>query len=202
MAADLPTGLTSDQSFVQLERVSRRYGAFRLALAEITLAIDRSEFVLLIGGSGAGKSTLLRLIGALEPPSSGRVRIGGEDPAHMRPNALAFLRRSIGTVLQEPLLLDRRSVLENVMLPAIASNQTRREAVERARAALSRVRFEDVEALPSQLSTGARYRVALARAIVNRPALLLFNDTVSRLDGEAAGIMLHLIEQFTVRGIT
>jgi len=202
MAPDLSTGVTNDQPFVRLDRVSRRYGAFRLALSEITLSIDRGEFVLVIGGSGAGKSTLLRLIGALEPPSSGRVRIGGEDPARMRPNALAFLRRSIGTVLQEPLLLDRRSVLENVMLPAIASNQTRREAVERARAALNRVRFEDVDALPGQLSSGSRYRVALARAIVNRPALLLVDDPISRLDHEAAAIMLHLLEQFAVSGVT
>src|SRR5262252_114294 len=155
MAADIPSGLTNDQTFVQLERVSRKYGAFRLAVSDITLTIDRSEFILLIGGSGSGKSTLLRLVGALEAPSSGRVRVGGEDPARMRPNARAFLRRSIGNVTQEPLLLDRRSVLENVMLPAIASNQTRREATQRARAALGRVRFEDVDALPAHLSSGS-----------------------------------------------
>ncbi|HTT13815.1 MAG TPA: ATP-binding cassette domain-containing protein [Burkholderiaceae bacterium] len=202
MAADVSTELSSDQPFVRLERVSRKYGTFRLALSEITLSIDRSELVLLIGGSGAGKSTLLRLVGAIDPPSSGRVRIGGEDPARMRPNELAFLRRSIGSVPQEPLLLDGQSVLENVMLPAIASNQTRREAVERARAALNRVRFDDVDALPGQLSSGARYRVALARAIVNRPALLLVDDPVSRLDADAADNMLHLLEQFAISGVT
>ena len=120
----------------------------------------------------------------------------------MRPNALAFLRRSIGSVLQEPLLLDWRSVLENVMLPAIASNQTRREATDRARAALNRVRFEDVDARPGELSSGARYRVALARAIVNRPALLLVDDPVSRLGADAASDMLHLLEQFAISGVT
>jgi len=202
MAADIPSGLTNDQTFVQLERVSRKYGAFRLALSDITLTIDRSEFILLIGRSGSGKSTLLRLVGALEAPSSGRVRIGGEDPARMRPNARAFLRRSIGNVAQEPLLLDRRGVLENVMLPAIASNQTRREATQRARAALHRVRFEDMEALAGELSSGARYRLALARAIVNRPALLLVDDPVSRLDVDAAHNMLQLLEQFAISGVT
>jgi ABC-type ATPase involved in cell division len=120
----------------------------------------------------------------------------------MRPNALAFLRRSIGNVMQEPLLLDRRSVLENVMLPAIASNLTRRAAVERARAALDRVRFADLDALPGELSNGARHRVALARAIVNRPALLLVDDPVSRLDPEAANDLLRLLEQFAISGVT
>jgi cell division transport system ATP-binding protein len=202
MAAEISNGLTSDQPFVQLDRVSRKYGAFRLALSEASLTIYRSELVLLIGGSGAGKSTLLRIAGAIEAPSSGRVRIGGEDPARMRPNALAFLRRSIGNVMQEPLLLDRRSVLENVMLPAIASNLTRRAAVERARAALDRVRFADFDALPGELSNGARHRVALARAIVNRPALLLVDDPVSRLDPEAANDLLRLLEQFAISGVT
>jgi ABC-type ATPase involved in cell division len=88
------------------------------------------------------------------------------------------------------------------MLPAIASNQTRREADQRARAALNRVRFDDADALPGQLSSGARYRVALARAIVNRPALLLVDDPVSRLDADAADNMLHLLEQFAISGVT
>ena len=201
MAADISNGLNSDQPFVQLDRASKKYGAFRLAVSDATLTIYRSEFLLLIGGSGAGKSTLLRLAGAMEPPSSGSVRIGGEDPVRMRPNALALLRRSIGIVMQEPLLLDRRSVLENVMLPAIASNQPRHEAVERARAALSRIRFADINAVPGELSSGARHRVALARAIVNRPALLVVDDPISHLGDDAAHDMLQLLEQFAISGV-
>jgi len=202
MAAEISTASTRDQPFVQLDRASKKYGAFRLALADATLSIRRSEFLLLIGASGAGKSTLLRLVAAMEAPSSGSIRIGGEDPARMRSNALAFLRRSIGLVMQEPLLLDRRSVLENVMLPAIASNLTRAEAVGRARAALGRTRFEDVNAVPAQLASGARHRVALARAIVNRPALLLVDDPISRLDPDSADNMLQLLEQFAISGVT
>lgn len=202
MPAALPTAPTTDPPFVQLDRATKKYGAFRLALSDVSLSIERSEFVLVLGGSGAGKSTLLRIVGAMEAPSSGRVRIGGEDPARMRPNARAFLRRSIGIVMQEPLLLDRRSVLENVMLPAIASNQNRTEAVARARAALNKARFEDVDALPGELSSGARHRVALARAIVNRPALLLVDDPISHLDAESAGNVMQLLEQFAVSGVT
>jgi cell division transport system ATP-binding protein len=202
MAAATSTGSPADQPFVQLDRATKKYGAFRLALSDVSLSIERSEFVLLIGGSGAGKSTLLRLVSAMEAPSSGSVRIGGEDPVRMRPNARAFLRRSIGIVMQEPLLLDRRSVLENVMLPAIASNQNRREAVARARAALNKARFEDVDALPGELSSGARHRVALARAIVNRPALLLVDDPIGHLDADAANNVTQLLEQFAVSGVT
>jgi cell division transport system ATP-binding protein len=202
MAAAISPASTAHQPFVRLDRASKKYGAFRLALSDVSLDIERSEFVLVLGASGAGKSTLLRLMSALEAPSSGSVRIGGEDPVRMRPNERAFLRRSIGVVLQEPLLLDRRSVLENVMLPAIASNQTQREAVARARAALNKARFEDVDALPGELSSGARRQVALARAIVNRPALLLVDDPVGHLDSESAGNVVQLLEQFAVSGVT
>jgi ABC-type methionine transport system ATPase subunit len=112
MAAAISPASTAHQPFVRLDRASKKYGAFRLALSDVSLDIERSEFVLVLGASGAGKSTLLRLMSALEAPSSGSVRIGGEDPVRMRPNERAFLRRSIGVVLQEPLLLDRRSVLD------------------------------------------------------------------------------------------
>jgi len=201
MAVDLSSSPGADLPFVRLERVSKKYGAFRLALSDVSLGVARSEFVHVVGPSGSGKSTLIRLAGALEAPTSGSVRIGGEDPVRMRPRALAFLRRSIGVVMQEPALLDERSVLENVMLPAIVSSQTRREALKRARAALGRLEFTEIDALPGELSVGARQRVALARAIVNRPALLLVDDPVARLDAAATQAMLQLLEQFAISGV-
>lgn len=201
MSAAFPAA-PADAAFVRLQRVSKRYGAFRLALADVSLEVARSELVLLTGPSGAGKSTLLRLIAALEPPSSGTLTIGGEEPAKLRPAALAFLRRSMGIVLQEPLLLDDRSVLDNVMLPALASGQTRAEATARARAALARVRLDAADALPRELSGGELQRAALARAIVNRPALLLVDEPTAHLDGEAAREILHLLEQFAIGGVT
>lgn len=201
MAVVAPASGT-EAPFVQLDHATKKYGAFRLAISDLSLRVERSEFVVVLGPSGAGKSTLLRLIGALEPPSSGTVRIGGEDPARMRPNERAFLRRSIGVVAQTPLFLERRSVLENVMLPAIASYQNRTEATSRARAALAKVRFDDADALPMELSHGARHRVALARAIVNRPALLLVDDPVGHLDFDTAGNVMQLLEQFAVSGVT
>lgn len=201
MSAVFPAA-PADTALVRLERLSKRYGAFRLALADINLEIARSEFVLLSGPSGAGKSTLLRLIAGLEAPSSGRVLVGGVEPLRLRRTALAFLRRSMGIVLQEPLLLRDRSVLDNVMLPALASGHAREAALARARAALARVQLDAADVMPQELSGGELQRAALARAIVNRPALLLVDEPTAHLDAEAANGILQLLEQFAIGGVT
>jgi cell division transport system ATP-binding protein len=187
---------------VVFDHVTKRYGAFRLALSEVSFAIGRSEFVLLAGPGGAGKSTVLRLIAALEVPTSGRVIVGGEDIARLRPRALPFLRRSMGVVLQDPMLLDDRSVLENVMLPALASGLPAPHAEERARAALARVGLDAFTARPHELASGEQQRAALARAIVNRPALVLVDEPTAHLDAASTASVLQLLEQFAVAGVT
>ncbi|GAB4464618.1 MAG: ATP-binding cassette domain-containing protein [Burkholderiaceae bacterium] len=187
---------------VVFDHVIKRYGAFRLALSEVSFAIGRSELVLLAGPSGAGKSTALRLIAALDVPTSGRVVVGGEDIARLRPRAVPFLRRSMGIVLQDPMLLDDRSVLDNVMLPALASGLPAPQAEERARAALTRVGLDAFAARPQELSGGEQQRAALARAIVNRPALMLVDEPTAHLDPASAAGILQLLEQFAVAGVT
>jgi cell division transport system ATP-binding protein len=190
---------------VVLDRVSKRYGAFRLALNDVSLTIARSEFVLLAGPSGAGKTTVLRLIAALEPPSSGRVLVGGSDLAKLKRKAVPMLRRSMGIVLQDPMLLDDRSVLENVMLPVLASGLPRAEAAKRARAALARAALDGIDAArvgPRELSGGEQQRAAFARAIVNRPALILADEPTAHLDPSAAAALLHLLDQFATGGVT
>jgi cell division transport system ATP-binding protein len=186
---------------VVFDHVTKRYGAFRLALSEVSFAIGRSELVLLAGPSGAGKSTVLRLIAALEVPSSGRVVVAGEDVARLRPRTLPFLRRSMGIVLQDLMLLDDRSVLDNVMLPALASGLPAVQAGERARAALVRVGLDAITARPQELSGGEQQRAALARAIVNRPALVLVDEPTAHLDAVSAAGILQLLEQFAVAGV-
>jgi cell division transport system ATP-binding protein len=189
---------------VTFDRVTKRYTGDRPALAEATFALNRSEFVLLTGPSGAGKSTVLRLICGLERPSSGQITVAGQDLARIRRRALPFLRRSLGVVLQNLMLLNDRSVLDNVALPALAAGLSYADAVDRARAALARVALDPgaAGARPAALSGGEQQRVALARAIVNRPALVLADEPTAHVDDAGAGQLLQLLEQFAVAGVT
>jgi cell division transport system ATP-binding protein len=189
---------------VTFDHVTKRYDGDRAALSEATFALNRSEFVLLTGPSGAGKSTVLRLICGLESATSGRVTVAGEDVARMRRRSLPFLRRSLGVVLQNLMLLNDRSVLDNVALPALAAGLSHAEARERAAAALARVELDARvgRAPPSALSGGEQQRVAIARAIVNRPALVLADEPTAHLDEAGAARLLQLLEQFAVAGVT
>lgn len=195
---------TDPPPLVSFDRVTKRYQGDRPALTEATFALGRSEFVLLTGPSGAGKSTVLRLVCGLELPSAGRVTVAGEDIARMGRRALPFLRRSLGVVLQNLMLLNDRSVLDNVALPALAAGLSHADARERARAALTRVALDPASASvrPTALSGGEQQRVALARAIVNRPALVLADEPTAHIDEQGATQMLQLLEQFAVAGVT
>jgi cell division transport system ATP-binding protein len=190
---------------VELASVSRRHGAFRLALTDISFSVARGEFVVLRGTNGAGKTTLLRLIAALDAPTHGSVRVAGQDLARLKPRAIAVLRRSLGIVPQDLLLLDDRSVLDNVMLPALAAGLPRSEAAARAQAALGRVGLDAAECArlrPAVLGGGDRQRAALARALVNRPALLLADEPTAQLDTAQAAAVIALLDQFAAAGVT
>lgn len=189
---------------VVFDRVSRDYGPARAALRDVSFTVGRSEFVVLTGPSGAGKSTVIRLIAALDRATRGRVLVAGEDVARLRRRALPLLRRSMGIVPQDLLLLDDRSVLDNVALPAVAAGLPAAEALARARTALARVGLDAADIgdmRPRALSGGAQQRVALARAIVNRPALVLADEPTAYLDRAAAAGLLALLEQFCVAGV-
>lgn len=200
-SATSPTDLPP---LVAFDHVTKRYDGDRAALTEATFTLNRSEFVLLTGPSGAGKSTVLRLICGLESPTGGRLTVAGEDIARIRRRSLPFLRRSLGVVLQNLMLLNDRSVLDNVALPALAAGLSQAEARERAHAALARVALDPGvgRVPPTALSGGEQQRVALARAIVNRPALVLADEPTAHVDEAGAVQLLGLLEQFAIAGVT
>jgi cell division transport system ATP-binding protein len=189
---------------VSFDRVTKLYEGDRAALTDATFTLNRGEFVLLTGPSGAGKSTVLRLVCGLEVPTRGQVLVAGEDIARMSARALPFLRRSLGVVLQNLLLLNDRSVLDNVALPALAAGLSHSDARQRAQAALARVALDPGvgRVRPDTLSGGEQQRVALARAIVNRPALVLADEPTAHLDEAGALLLLQLLEQFVGAGVT
>lgn len=204
-ATAVPAAPTAAAPLVELDHVSRRHGTFRLALSDLSLQVARGELVVIQGGNGAGKTTLLRLVAALDAPTDGRVHVAGQDVARLRPRAVALLRQSIGFVPQDLWLLDDRSVLANVMLPALAAGLTRREAVARAQAALERVGLDPAESArhgPARLGGGDRQRAALARALVNRPVLLLADEPTAHLDHTQAAAVIALLGQFAAAGVT
>ena len=168
-----------------------------VVLWDVSLELAAGENVAIVGPSGSGKSTLLNVVGTLEPPTSGRVTLGGQDPAELNEPALAaFRNRKIGFVFQDHYLLPQCSVMENVLVPTIAAGPTSPEAVDRAGQLLNRVGLADrLEHRPAELSGGERQRVALARALVNRPLLLLADEPTGNLDRTtAAGVGRLLLE--------
>ena len=193
----------STAPLVVFDRVTKRY-ADRVVFNNLSFTISRNEVVRLTGPEGAGKSTVLRLIAALEHPTAGTIRIAGVPLARIAIRALPLLRRSLGIVPQDSMLLRDRSAIENVALPLVAAGMRKSEARSRAAHALRHVGFEENKAgtPSSRLSDGARRRIAWARALVNRPALLLADEPMAGLDGAGVADFLQLLEQAAGSGIT
>ncbi len=159
--------------------------------------------VFLTGHSGAGKSSLLRLIMRLEKPSRGRVVVAGHDIAQLHASQVPFYRRQIGVVFQDHQLLFDRSVFHNVSLPLDIQGVEPREAARRVRAALDKVGLLHREkALPIELSGGEQQRVGIARAVVNKPALLLADEPTGNLDPQLSADIMALFEDFNRIGTT
>jgi putative ABC transport system ATP-binding protein len=194
-------------SLIRLEKISRRYqmGTETVhALREVSLQIQRGEYVAIMGPSGSGKSTLMNLIGCLDSPTSGQYELNGIQVSEMDDNRLAEVRnKEIGFVFQTFNLLPRSDALRNVELPLIYSgmpvDERRRVALE----ALANVGLGDrIHHRPNELSGGQRQRVAVARALVNRPSILLADEPTGNLDSKTGEEIMALFEQLWKHGNT
>ncbi|MFZ4538039.1 cell division ATP-binding protein FtsE [Propionivibrio sp.] len=183
--------------------VSKRYPEGLEALKNVSFEIGSGEMVFITGNSGAGKSTLFRLLAAIERPTSGSIVVNGQNLAALRKSAIPYLRRNFGLIFQDQKLLFDRSVLANVLLPLAIVGLPAREAKRRARAALDKVGLLDREkAHPIALSGGEQQRLAIARAVVNRPSILLADEPTANLDTESASDILEIFRAFHQAGVT
>ena len=194
-------------SLIDIQRISRLYqmGTETIhALRDVSLQIQRGEYLAIMGPSGSGKSTLMNILGCLDTPSGGKFVLNGSDVSGMDDNALSEIRnREIGFVFQSFNLLSRSTALQNVELPMIYAGVSKGERLERAMNALVAVRLGDrVHHRPNELSGGQRQRVAVARALVNRPSILLADEPTGNLDSKTGVEILSLFEELASKGNT
>jgi cell division transport system ATP-binding protein len=188
---------------IQLFHVKKAYPGDAPVLDDITLRIEKGEFVWLTGPSGAGKSTLLKLLFCAESPTSGQILVGGRNIGRISQGAVPYLRRNIGVVFQDFKLLDNRTVVENVgyALEVLGASDT--EIRERSLKRLEQVGLKHKAAsLPRRLSGGEQQRVAIARALVNEPTILLADEPTGNLDPSLTDSILQLLFDANARGTT
>jgi cell division transport system ATP-binding protein len=190
-------------AMISISHVSKRYAGGFQALNDVSMAVAPGEMVFITGHSGAGKSTLLKLIAAIEKPTSGSVIINGQNVSAMKAAAVPYLRRNFGLMFQDHKLLFDRNVYENVALPLAISGFPRREIARRVRAALDKVGLLGREkSRPVTLSGGEQQRLCIARAIVNRPAILLADEPTGNLDTAYAEEIIGMFRSFNQVGVT
>ena len=188
---------------IHFSQVSKRYTNGQDALLNVNFELDKGEMAFLTGHSGAGKSTLLKLIALIERPTAGEIIFDGINVNRLKTNKVPLLRRKIGLIFQDPKLLSDRSVLENIALPLVISGYRYQEINKRARAALDKVGLLHKEkALPETLSAGEQQRISIARALVNKPPLVLADEPTGNLDPELSADIMVLFEQFNQAGVT
>ncbi|MEX2326866.1 MAG: cell division ATP-binding protein FtsE [Pseudomonadales bacterium] len=188
---------------IRFDQVSKRYPGGKDALSRVSFELRDEEMAFLTGHSGAGKSTLLKLIILMERPSQGQVFVQNTNLNRVSKRNIPHLRRNVGVVFQNQQLLFDRNVYDNVALPLIIAGYQPRDIGRRVRAALSKVGLGNKEKqYPITLSGGEQQRVGIARAVVNRPPVLLADEPTGNLDPDLSREIMSLFEQFNQVGVT
>ncbi len=192
---------------IELNEVSKIYGfgnATTVALDEVSLEVEKGEFVAIMGPSGSGKSSLLNVIGLLDRPTHGTYQLNGRIVSRLRPNRLARARRDhIGFIFQSFNLLPRLTALENTALPLAYKGMGQTKRLKQASAALERVGLQDREYFyPKALSGGQAQRVAIARALVNNPSLIIADEPTGNLDSHSSRVVMELLAELHATGST
>lgn len=188
---------------IEFLNVTKRFPNGSVALSDVNLRIGKGEFVFVVGPSGAGKTTLVKLIYREEIPTSGDVLVGGRSVVSLRPWAVPYLRRRIGVVFQDFRLLPNRTVFENVAFAMRVIEAPARQIAREVPKALELVGLAGKAlSYPSELSGGEQQRIALARAMVNNPAVLLADEPTGNLDPDTAWGIMALFEEINRRGTT
>ncbi len=188
---------------ISFNQVSKRYPGGIDVLKNLSFELAKGEMAYLAGHSGAGKSTLLKLIAAIERPNSGSVLVNNQNLSTLKSAALPYLRRNLGIIFQDHKLLFDRNVFDNVELPLMICGFDHKESAKRVRAALDKVGLLNREkANPIALSGGEQQRLCIARAIVNRPSILLADEPTGNLDAEYAVEIMNIFKSFHQVGVT
>jgi len=188
---------------IKFTGVYKRYTNQYEALSGLSFELAKGEMAFLTGHSGAGKSTLLKLIALIERATHGQVLVNDQNLTRLPQGKIPYYRRQIGLVFQDHNLLHDRTVFDNVALPLVIAGENHREIGRRVRAALDKVGLLNKERnLPIALSGGEQQRVGIARAVVNRPPILLADEPTGNLDPDLSRDIMHLFEQFNQVGVT
>ncbi|WP_428354960.1 cell division ATP-binding protein FtsE [Methyloprofundus sp.] len=186
-----------------VDHVFKRYADAGDALLDVSFHLDKGEMAFLTGHSGAGKSTLLKLIAAIERSSRGQLLIDGQNLNRLSDRQVPYLRRKLGLIFQDYKLLFDKTVFDNIALPLVVTGVGPNEVARRVRAALDKVGLLGKEKkYPLALSGGEQQRIGIARAVVNKPALILADEPTGNLDPELSAEIMHLFEQFKQVGVT
>lgn len=188
---------------IEFKQVGKRYANGKDALSQVSFQLDQGELTFLTGHSGAGKSTLLKLLTLIERPSTGQILVDGQNLNGIGRKGIPFYRRKMGIVFQNHQLLFDRTVYDNVALPLLIAGYSLHDAGRRVRAALDKVGLLKMEKLyPLALSGGEQQRVGIARAVVNKPPILLADEPTGNLDPALSAEIMDLFEQFSLVGVT